>query len=100
MLGFGDPGFFRFPDVLNNARHAPVGYAIILHRESAGQKRPVQHPVEFVGRTEISRNTALRVSYIANRANQLTWSPNLNQPLPITGLTTSATPIRTISSLE
>ena len=27
-------------------------------------------------------NTALRVSYIANRGDQLTWGPNLNQPLP------------------
>jgi hypothetical protein len=27
-------------------------------------------------------NTALRVSYIANRGDQLTWAPNLNQPLP------------------
>jgi len=30
----------------------------------------------------IHGNTSLRVSYIASRANQLTWSPNLNQPLP------------------
>jgi len=28
-------------------------------------------------------NTALRVSYIANRANQLSWGPDLNQPRPI-----------------
>jgi len=81
--GFGQPGFFRFPNV-----QAPNG--LLLHTQSfftANQKdKKDPYSVEWNLSVErvIHGNTSLRVSYIGSRANQLTWAPNLNQPLPTT----------------
>ena len=82
--GVGDPGFFRFPDVLNNATNAFIGSQSFFTANQRDKKDPYSIQWNLSVEREIFRNTALRVSYIANRANQLTWSPNLNQPLPTT----------------
>ena len=78
--GVGDAGFFRFPDVLNNATNAFVGSQSFFTANQRNKKDPYSIQWNLSVEREIFRNTALRVSYIANRANQLTWSPNLNQP--------------------
>ena len=81
--GFGQPGYFQFPNV-----QAPNG--LLLHTQSfftANQKdKKDPYSVEWNLSVErvIHGNTSLRVSYIGSRANQLTWAPNLNQPLPTT----------------
>jgi hypothetical protein len=81
--GFGQPGFFQFPNV-----QAPNG--LLLHTQSffTANQRDKKDPYSVEWNLSVERvihgNTSLRVSYIASRANQLTWAPNLNQPLPTT----------------
>jgi hypothetical protein len=82
--GVGDEGFFRFPDVLNNATNAGVGSQSFFTANQRDKKDPYSIQWNLSVERALHGNTALRVSYIANRANQLTWSPNLNQPLPTT----------------
>ena len=73
--------FFRFPDVKSpnplNTGYGTQGFF------TANQKDK-QDPYSIQWNLSVERtlhgNTALRVSYIANRANQLTWSPHLVQP--------------------
>jgi hypothetical protein len=79
-----NPGFFRFPDVLNSATNASVGSQNFFTANQRNKKDPYSIQWNFSFERELFRNTALRISYIANRANQLTWSPNLNQQLPTT----------------
>jgi len=79
--GFGDPGFFQFPNVQD-----PNG--LLLHTQSffTANQRAKKDPYNIQWNLSVERvlhgNTAVRVSYIANRGDQLTWAPNLNQPLP------------------
>jgi hypothetical protein len=79
--GFGAPGFFQFPNVQN-----PNG--LLLHTQSffTANQLNKKDPYSIQWNLSVERvlhgNTALRVSYIANRGDQLTWSPNLNQPRP------------------
>src|SRR5467141_310165 len=83
--GFGQPGFFRFPNV-----QAPNG--LLLHTQSffTANQKDKKDPYSVEWNLSVERvlhgNTSLRVSYIANRGDQLTWAPNLNQPLPTTAL--------------
>jgi carboxypeptidase family protein len=83
-VGVGDPGFFRFPDVLNTATNAGVGSQSFFTANRRDKKDPYSIQWNLSVERTLHGNTALRVSYIADRANQLTWSPNLNQPLPTT----------------
>jgi hypothetical protein len=79
--GFGSPGFFQFPNVQD-----PNG--LLLHTQSffTANQLNKKDPYSIQWNLSVERvlhgNTALRVSYIANRGDQLTWSPNLNQPRP------------------
>jgi Carboxypeptidase regulatory-like domain len=78
---FGSSGFFQFPNVQD-----PNG--LLLHTQSffTANQRAKKDPYSIQWNLSVERvlhgNTALRVSYIANRGDQLTWAPNLNQPLP------------------
>ena len=82
--GFGDEGFFRFPDVLNNSPNgASIGSQSFFTANQLDKKDPYSIQWNLSVERELFRNTAIRVSYIANRGNQLTWSPNLNQVAPI-----------------
>ena len=79
--GFGDAGFFQFPNVQDPSRLA-LGTQSFFTANRMDKKDPYSIQWNLSVERELHGNTALRVSYIANRANQLTWSPNLNQPLP------------------
>lgn len=78
---FGQPGFFRFPDVQD-----PNGLLLGTQSFFTANQKDKKDPYSIEWNLSVERvihgNTSLRVSYIASRANQLTWSPNLNQPLP------------------
>ena len=79
--GFGQPGFFQFPNVQD-----PNGLLLGTQSFFTANQRDKKDPYSIEWNLSVERvihgNTSLRVSYIASRANQLTWSPNLNQPLP------------------
>jgi len=81
--GFGAPGFFQFPNVLNPS---PTNTGFGSQSFFTANQRDKKDPYSIEWNLSVERvlhgNTALRVSYIANRGDQLTWSPNLNQPLP------------------
>src|SRR6202521_2210259 len=75
--------FFRFPDVLNpNPTNTGCGTQSFFTSKQKDKKDPYSIEWNLSVERVIHGNTSLRVSYIASRANQLTWSPNLNQPLP------------------
>src|SRR5229473_3891934 len=80
--GVGQPGFFQFPDVLNSATNAGVGSQSFFSANRRDKKDPYSIQWNLSVERVLHGNTALRVSYIANRGDQLTWSPNINQPLP------------------
>src|SRR5216684_6823498 len=78
---FGDPGFFQFPNVLNpDPTNTGFGSQSFFTANQRDKKDPYSIQWNLSVERELHGNTALRVSYIANRADQLTWSPNLNQP--------------------
>ena len=80
---FGDPGFFQFPNVLNpDPTNTGFGSQSFFTANQRNKKDPYSIQWNLSVERELHGNTALRVSYIANRGDQLTWSPNLNQPLP------------------
>ncbi len=76
-----NPNFFRFPNVLD-ANPTNVGTQSFFTANQRDKKDPYSIEWNMSVERVIHGNTSLRVSYIASRANQLTWSPNLNQPLP------------------
>ena len=80
---FGDSGFFQFPNVQNGD---PLGIALGTQDFRTANQRYKKDPYSIQWNLTVERvlhgNTALRVSYIASRANQLSWGPDLNQPLP------------------
>jgi hypothetical protein len=81
--GFGDPAFFQFPNVLNpDPTNTGFGTQSFFTANQLKKKDPYSIQWNLSVERVIHGNTALRVSYIANRGDQLTWSPNLNQPLP------------------
>ena len=82
MLGFGDPGFFQFPNVLEPHVRSSLGTQSFFTANQRDKKDPYSIQWNLSVERVLHGNTALRVSYIANRGNQLTWSPNLNQRLP------------------
>ncbi len=83
--GFGQTGFFQFPDVLNpDPTNTGFGSQSFFTANQRAKKDPYSIEWNLSVERVIHDNTALRVSYIANRADQLTWSPNLNQ-VPIIG---------------
>jgi hypothetical protein len=83
---FGNPGFFQFPNVLNPS---PTNTGFGSQSFFTANRRDKKDPYSIQWNLSIERvlhgNTALRVSYIANRGDQLTWSPNLNQPPIVNG---------------
>jgi hypothetical protein len=85
--GFGGSGFFQFPNVLNpDPTNAGFGSQSFFTANQRGKKDPYNIQWNLSVERVLHGNTALRVSYIANRGDQLTWAPNLNQPLPTTAL--------------
>jgi Carboxypeptidase regulatory-like domain len=80
-----NPNFFQFPDVLNpNPLNTGYGTQSFFTANRRDKKDPYSIEWNLSVERVLHGNTSLRVSYIASRANQLTWSPNLNQPLPTT----------------
>lgn len=81
----GDSGFFQFPNVQNGD---PLGLALGTQKfETSNQfdkKDPYVIQWNLTAERTLHGNTALRLSYIGSRGLQLTWAPNLNQPLPST----------------
>jgi hypothetical protein len=85
--GFGDPAFFQFPNVQTpSATNAGFGSQSFFTANQRNKKDPYSIQWNLSVERTLHGNTALRVSYIANRANQLTWSPNLNQPPIVNGV--------------
>src|SRR6266481_1079796 len=82
--GFGGAGFFQFPNVQDPSRLA-LGTQSFFTANRMDKKDPYSIQWNLSVERELHGNTALRVSYIANRANQLTWSPNLNQAPIVAG---------------
>jgi hypothetical protein len=90
--GFGAPGFFQFPNVLNpDPTNTGFGSQSFFTANQRAKKDPYSIQWNLSVERVLHGNTALRVSYIANRGDQLTWSPNLNQP-PIVNGTPGPTP--------
>jgi hypothetical protein len=88
----GDPGFFQFPNVLNpDPTNTGFGSQSFFTANQMDKKDPYSIQWNLSVERALHGNTALRVSYIANRGDQLTWSPNLNQP-PIVNGTPGPTP--------
>jgi len=84
--GFGAPGFFQFPNVLNpNPTNAGFGSQSFFTANQRAKKDPYSIQWNLSVERVLHGNTALRVSYIANRGDQLTWSPNLNQAPIVNG---------------
>ncbi len=75
----GDPGYFKFPDVESPAT-LQLGTQSFFTANQKNKKDPYSIQWSLSVERTLHGNTALRVSYIANRADQLTWSPDLNQP--------------------
>ena len=85
--GFGESGFFQFPDVLNpDPTNTGFGSQSFFTANQRNKKDPYSIQWNLSVERTLHGNTALRVSYIANRADQLTWSPNLNQAPIVNGL--------------
>jgi len=85
--GFGQPGFFQFPDVLNpDPTNTGFGSQSFFTANQRNKKDPYSIQWNLSVERVLHGNTALRVSYIANRGDQLTWSPNLNQAPIINGV--------------
>ncbi len=78
---FGQQGFFQFPNVQD-----PNGLLLGTQAFQTANQRDKKDPYSIEWNLSVERvlhgNTSLRVSYIASRANQLSWGPDLNQPLP------------------
>jgi len=85
--GFGDPNFFQFPDVESSAA-TNTGYGSQSFFTANQMKKKDPYSIQWNLSVEraIHGNTAVRVSYIANRGDQLTWAPNLNQPPIVNGV--------------
>jgi carboxypeptidase family protein len=78
---FGQPGFFQFPDV-QDPRLLLLGTQAFQTANQRDKKDPYSIEWNLSVERVLHGNTSLRVSYIASRANQLSWGPDLNQTLP------------------
>ncbi|MGA8765335.1 MAG: carboxypeptidase regulatory-like domain-containing protein [Candidatus Sulfotelmatobacter sp.] len=78
-----DPSFFQFPAVQSGGT-SQSGYGSQNYRTANqfDKKDPYSIQWNLTVERVLHGNTALRVSYIANRGDQLTWGPDINQPLP------------------
>jgi hypothetical protein len=78
-----DPNFFQFPSVASGGT-LQSGYGSQNYRTAnqLNKKDPYSIQWNLTVERVLHGNTALRVSYIANRGDQLTWGPDLNQQLP------------------
>ncbi|HWY22772.1 MAG TPA: carboxypeptidase regulatory-like domain-containing protein [Candidatus Acidoferrum sp.] len=82
-----NPNFFRFPDVLStNPVNTGFGSQSFFTANQLNKKDPYSIQWNLSVERVLHGNTALRVSYIANRGDQLTWSPNLNQRPIVNGV--------------
>ena len=82
-----NPDFFRFPDVLStNPVNTGFGSQSFFTANQRAKKDPYSIQWNLSVERVLHGNTALRVSYIANRGDQLTWSPNLNQAPIVNGV--------------
>jgi hypothetical protein len=80
-----DPGFFQFPNVQNgNPTVLSLGTQAFRTANQFAKKDPYTIQWSLTVERTLHGNTALRVSYIGSRGDQLTWGPNLNQPRPST----------------
>jgi hypothetical protein len=80
---FGTPGFFQFPNVQSgNPGNIALGTQDFRTANQRDKKDPYSIQWNLTVERVLHGNTALRVSYIANRGDQLSWGPDLNQPLP------------------
>jgi hypothetical protein len=79
-----DPTFFKFPDVQSSGTLYGIGLG--TQRFETANQFNKKDPYSIQWNLSVERvlhgNTAMRVSYIANRGVQLSWGPDLNQPLP------------------
>ena len=81
----GQNGFFQFPDVQNGSPTVlSLGSQAFRTANQFAKKDPYTIQWNLTAEHTLHGNTALRVSYIGSRGAQLTWGPNLNQPLPST----------------
>jgi hypothetical protein len=80
---FGNPNFFQFPAVQSSGTLLS-GYGSQNYRTANqfAKKDPYSIQWNLTVERVLHGNTALRVSYIANRGDQLTWGPDYNQQLP------------------
>jgi len=82
----GTPQFFQFPNVESAADLYGIGLG--TQRFETANQFAKKDPYSIQWNLSVERvlhgNTAMRVSYIANRGVQLSWGPDLNQPLPST----------------
>jgi hypothetical protein len=79
-----NPNFFQFPNVLNPSP-TNTGSQSFFTANQRDKKDPYSIEWNLSVERVLHGNTSLRVSYIASRANQLTWSPNLNQAPIVAG---------------
>jgi hypothetical protein len=79
----GSANFFQFPAVASGGTLLS-GYGSQNYRTAnqLNKKDPYSIQWNLTVERVLHGNTALRVSYIANRGDQLTWGPDLNQQLP------------------
>jgi hypothetical protein len=76
-------GCFQFPDVQSsNSLLSGFGSQNYRTANQFDKKDPYSIQWNLTVERVLHGNTALRVSYIANRGEQLTWGPDLNQQLP------------------
>jgi hypothetical protein len=90
----GSPNFFQFPAVASGGT-LQSGYGSQNYRTAnqLNKKDPYSIQWNLTVERVLHGNTALRVSYIANRGDQLTWGPDLNQQLPSASTSGNPNPI-------
>jgi hypothetical protein len=90
----GSPNFFQFPAVQSSGTLLS-GYGSQNYRTANqfAKKDPYSIQWNLTVERVLHGNTALRVSYIANRGDQLTWGPDLNQQLPSAATSGNPNPI-------
>ncbi len=82
---FGAPGFFQFPDTQNSDPAVlSLGTQAFRTANQFDKKDPYSVQWNLTAEQTIHGNSAVRLSYIGSRGVQLTWGPDLNQPLPST----------------
>lgn len=81
----GRPGF-QFPNVqIGNPLDIQVGTQRFETSNQFAKKDPYTVQWNLTVERALHGNTALRMSYVGSRGVQLTWAPDINQPLPLKG---------------